>query len=137
MSGGRGTLSAKKGQTSPVSGDICAVMPEGHLLTDFFQIECKAYKDLELRGFFTVGSGALSRFWIELVKSAKQHNKVPMLIAKQNRVPILVLTEFGYQRQPSAIMPRIGCEVGLFSTMVSFPFAITRLRLNVPSYCNG
>lgn len=86
MSGGRATV--KRGQVRQ-AGDICAVAPEGHCLTDQFYIECKSYKDLSL-DCLVKSKGTLIDFWQEAVKESMLHKKLPMLIYKQNRAPIVV-----------------------------------------------
>lgn len=87
MSGGRATV--KKGLVRQ-SGDITAVAPEGHVLTDKFYIECKAYKDIDLNCLVT-GKGTLLNFWMIASREAVKYNKLPMLIFKRNHWPIIAL----------------------------------------------
>ena len=89
MSGGRATV--KRGQVRQ-AGDITAVAPEGHALTEKFYVECKAYKMLTLDCLVT-GKGTLIDFWKIAVKEAKSHNKLPMLIFKRNHWPIVVILD--------------------------------------------
>jgi hypothetical protein len=93
MSGGRATVAHKKGIKNRQAGDLAAVSPEGHLLTNKYFVECKAYKDLEIMQFFIKGKGLLAGFWKTTVKQARIHNREPMLIAKQNNVPELVFIQ--------------------------------------------
>jgi len=93
MSGGRATVAHRKGQKVRQSGDITAVAPEGHALTDFYFLECKFYKDLDLAAFFLTGKGRLAKFWTTAVREAKKHKKKPILIARQNRMPDLFLAQ--------------------------------------------
>lgn len=95
MSGGRATLGFARGEKlSRQAGDISAVHPDGHQLTDAYYVECKFYRDLEL-GAFLEGRGKLARFWAEADKGARKHDRAPLLIAKQNITPTLVLVRAG------------------------------------------
>jgi hypothetical protein len=86
MSGGRATVA--KGAVRQ-AGDITAVAPEGHILTDQFYIECKTYKDLSLDCFIK-GKGTLIDFWKIAQKEAAKYNRGPILIFKQNHWPIMI-----------------------------------------------
>jgi hypothetical protein len=90
MSGGRATLRLAKGVMTRAIGDICATDPEGFKLTDHYLIECKHHRDLNLLAFM-FGKGKLFKFWIETVEEAASHKRQPMLIAKQNNFPTLLL----------------------------------------------
>lgn len=90
MSGGRATVA--RGAVRQ-AGDICAVAPEGHSLTDRYYIECKIYKDLNLARFFIEQKGQLAAFWHETIKQAAIYNRSPMLVAKQNLYPAIVVTK--------------------------------------------
>lgn len=88
MSGGRATVA--KGMVRQ-SGDITAVAPEGHVLTDQCYLECKAYKQLSFDCFFK-GKGQLIDFWQVAEKEAVKYNKIPCLIFKQNNYPAMFCT---------------------------------------------
>lgn len=90
ISGGRATVALRKGRSIKAAGDICAVSPEGHKLTDIFFIECKHYKSLDLDAFI-YGRGKLAKFWTHCVEQALAHQRSPMLIAKQNNYDTLIL----------------------------------------------
>jgi hypothetical protein len=91
MSGGRATLGLRKGDKHLTQGgDVSAIDPLGALLTGRFCIEIKFYKDLDLAAFW-LGRGTLYRFWERASEDAKKYGKEPMLIAKQNLYPTLVL----------------------------------------------
>lgn len=94
MSGGRATFARKTtgDSLSRQAGDICAVSPEGHVLTDNFYIELKHVKDLQIDRMLE-GIGTLWRYWDVAVAEAAHYKRSPMLIAKQNMMPPLVLTE--------------------------------------------
>jgi hypothetical protein len=90
MSGGRATVALAKGKRlAAQAGDITCISTLGRALTDMYFIECKHYRDLDLRGVFT-GKGKLCEFWDEVNKQAAQYDKSPMLIAKQNNLPAFV-----------------------------------------------
>ena len=91
MSGGRATIAHRKGQDIRQSGDITSVAPEGHVFTDRWFVECKHYKQLDLLSFFIKNRGITAQFWRHAKKQAKNHKKEPMLILKQNNLPILVI----------------------------------------------
>lgn len=95
MSGGRSTVMHRRGkEASRQAGDITAIAPEGHKLTDEFFIECKFYKDLSLVPFFFgQKKGNLFKFWETAKSEARKHKKVPMLIARQNILPTFLLTK--------------------------------------------
>ena len=84
-SGGRATVVFKKGGANRTQcGDITAIDPAGNVLTDPFLISCKFYRTLDLEGAVKGNKGGLSAFWEEAVNEAKRHNKLPILVAKQN-----------------------------------------------------
>lgn len=92
MSGGRATVAHRKGESVRQAGDITSVAPEGHVLTNLFYVECKHYRDLDLVGFFLKDKGKLAGFWRTTEREAEKHKRKPMLIAKQNNVPTLLIT---------------------------------------------
>jgi hypothetical protein len=88
MSGGRATISKGKVRQA---GDITAVAPEGHVLTDKVYIECKFYKKLSIDCFIK-GKGTLIDFWVVAVREAAKYGKIPVLIFKQNNWPVMFCT---------------------------------------------
>ena len=86
MSGGRATIGRGKVRQA---GDICAVAPEGHALVDRFFIECKAYKKLGIPEFLLRTTGTLATFWKIAVRESAKYGREPMLIARQNALPVL------------------------------------------------
>jgi hypothetical protein len=93
MSGGRATVRRKQGQDIRQAGDICSVSPEGHALTDQYYIETKSYRALQIDRFILINSGTLARFWKKTREEADKYYKEPMLIAKQNGLPIIVVMD--------------------------------------------
>lgn len=92
MSGGRSTVAHAKGKRMAAqAGDISCIHPAGQIFADVFLIECKHYADLNYTGLLT-GTGNLLAFWEELDKQCLRYEKLPFLIAKQNRLPTMVCT---------------------------------------------
>lgn len=122
MSGGRATVHVRKGVANRQAGDICAVAPEGHQFTDRWFIECKHVKNLELASFLLNGTGLLAGFWRKLLEQAEAHNKEPMLIAQQNRMSAIVMTNSGKLTSCECLVSswKHGCDIYLFSDMVYY-----------------
>jgi len=99
MSGGRATVGQRKGhRVSRVAGDICATAPEGHALTNVLYFELKSYKRLFLERFLLTGTGKLADFWRKTCREARKHHRHPVLIAKENGLPVLWITRPGVTR---------------------------------------
>lgn len=132
MSGGRATVARQKGQHVRQAGDIAAVAPEGHALCSTHFIELKHYKDLDIDAFFFTGKGRLAKFWQIAVREAQKYHSQPILIARQNRTPDVVLTLPGHWKRflkspPSGmtiVVRRKGfvCEVRLLEELLACPF---------------
>lgn len=104
MSGGRATVGRKAGkQHDQHAGDITATHPDGHKLTDYWYVECKFYADLDLQAAMISGAGKLAQFWRDTCEAATSYNKMPMLIAKQNLVPTLMLLPSAHLLNPSGL----------------------------------
>lgn len=95
MSGGRASVHGKDVRQA---GDITAVAPEGHFLTDDWFIECKHVRDANLGGFLLKGNGPVRNFWKKTLKEAKRHKKDPMLIIRSNNQPIIIITKTNHLR---------------------------------------
>lgn len=92
MSGGRASRGLQRGDTlRRQAGDISAVAPEGHVLTDKFYIELKHLKNLALTAFVISNSGMLQREWVKTIKQAHRYGRIPMMIVKQNHYATLML----------------------------------------------
>jgi hypothetical protein len=91
LSGGRATVAQRKGRNVRQAGDICAVSPEGHVLTDRWFIECKAYRNLGVGQFIIAAKGPLARFWKVARREADRYGREPVLIAKQNGLPVMII----------------------------------------------
>jgi hypothetical protein len=135
MSGGRATVAYKKGvKLSTQGGDISAIDPLGAVLTDAFCIEVKFYKDLDIQAFL-LGRGKLTAFWKQVTRDASRYGKEPMLIARQNLYPTLVLVRhmspLAWRCEGNRIMRSKfvrwvvidrGIAVGLFDDMLKVPY---------------
>lgn len=92
MSGGRSTVAFRKGETHKAqAGDISAVSSAGNRFIDEYFVECKNYKNLDFHGVIK-GNGNLLVFWSRAKVEAKRYGKIPILIAKQNSLPIILCT---------------------------------------------
>ena len=91
MSGGRATRGRARGEDlAHQAGDLSAVHPWGHRLTDTFFIECKFVRNLQFDRLL-FGEGLLAQFWKTAIEQASNHKRSPMVIAKENRGDIVVL----------------------------------------------
>lgn len=96
MSGGRATLGLGRGEVlARQAGDVSAIGPEGHPLTDRYYIELRFYRDLAIARSLLERRGTLAKFWEEVVGQAARYGRAPMLVAKQNLYPELILTAPG------------------------------------------
>jgi hypothetical protein len=120
MSGGRATLELKKDVLNQTqAGDISSIDMDSGWLTRDYMIECKHYNDLQFTSGFLSGTGNLYKFWTKLFKDAIARNKKPILIAKQNNRPIVMLTSPGSCPQlsvdPVVTLHDWPAEIRLFS----------------------
>lgn len=92
LSGGRATVSLKRGGGVRQAGDVCAVAPGGHDFCNLFYIECKHVRKLDIEAFCINGNGILAKFWRTARREAKKHGKQPVIICRQNRTPDLAIT---------------------------------------------
>ena len=93
MSGGRATI---HGALVRQAGDICAVEEEGIDFCRKYFVECKHVKKLALDSFFVKHTGPLHKFWKKAVKAAEKHGRDPLIIARQNGWPILVISKHNH-----------------------------------------
>lgn len=87
MSGGVATVAFKKGGKNITQvGDITAIDPIGHKLTDNFVFECKRYKKIRWESlvYGKPDKGNILEFWRKLYSEAIQIDKSPILIIKEN-----------------------------------------------------
>ena len=124
ISGGRATVHQAKGRNlSHVSGDMCAVHPDGYPFVKKFYVECKFYRNLNLEAFLLgEQQGLLSKFWVSTKQQAQSYNKRPLLIARQNRTPTLLITD-------TRLVPGVRCSVGI--TQRAFVYYFEEVLKNV------
>lgn len=113
MSGGRATIAQGKVRQC---GDLCAVADEGWAFSQRWFVELKHVKKLALDQFMVKGTGPLANFWRITLREAKKYQREPMIIARQNGWPILVITKPGQLIQWTApiIHAEYLCDVSLF-----------------------
>jgi hypothetical protein len=134
LSGGRATVGMKRGKDlSRVSGDICAVAPEGHVLTDRYFIEAKHVKSLDLEAFLFGRGGKLQQFWKKASVQARANKKLPIIIAKQNFYPVVMITEHPHEfievgMEPLAVSPLQEAYIFLFDSVLQCQFKIAHRR---------
>lgn len=95
MSGGRATVGLKQGKKHGASaGDISAIDPLGkERLTRYFTVECKHLHDMCLDRFCVEHRGPLRPIWEEINSVASKFNRMPMLIARQDRFETLCFVD--------------------------------------------
>lgn len=96
-SGSMSTNSIKRGTGAKQyqASDLSPNSPEAYLLLDRFTIECKYYADLQLESLLFNPKCQILTFWKQAQRDAASVNKLPFLIAKQNRRPIMVGLQTG------------------------------------------
>ena len=93
-SGARHTIRKKNNKDSiHEAGDIRALENEGKLFTDVFLIELKAYQEVDIWGLISNNTNCLiAKWWNKLNIQAKELEKLPLLIVRQNNKPILFIS---------------------------------------------
>jgi hypothetical protein len=118
MSGGRATLQLKQEIVNLAqSGDMTAIAPEGYELCARCLFEYKNYANLDIPSGLFKQSGMLFKFWSETKKAALSYSKAPILIAKQNYQPSIVVCPEGlgiFNDKPILTVHRWQAEVFLF-----------------------
>lgn len=135
-SGARATKRGDK-TLSHAAGDISASKPIGNYLTRAFFIECKHYKDLQLANFLCGRGSKLNSFWQVACDQASCYNLRPLLIARQNRFPTLIVmhpgtwSDFGIGDQAWKLANN-SVALGLFQEFTKnarASFVLSRIRL--------
>jgi len=130
MSGGRATLQLNKDIVNKAqSGDLTAIGAEAYVFAEGLFIECKHYKDLQFDRGFICKSGLIWTFWQAACKEANRYNKSPVLVARQNHYPIVVITrstQAVFNRDPMIVLPDWPAEVALFDDATSYKIAFRR-----------
>ena len=118
------------------TGDITATHPMGHFLTKLFMIECKCYKDIGWpAAIYERPSAPVRSFWIKLLEDANEYCKSPMMIAKQNMYPTLVILNnegagicINDRCTPLLIIPKLQMKVYFLKDLLLLPFDEIRTR---------
>lgn len=132
MSGGRATFQLKRDIVNRAqAGDLTAISAEAFALCERHLVEVKHYKDLNFTALVTSGAGLLAGFWRATQKTAARLDKLPILIAKQNHYPTVVLCPVAcglFARAPEAVFPLLGAELHWFEPATE----VVRLRIKRP-----
>lgn len=92
MSGGRATVASRVGKNlASQAGDISSIDKTGWPLTADLYFEAKHVKDLSLDNFIIKGTGPLAGYWKTAIREAEKYEKSPVIIARQNRFPTLLI----------------------------------------------
>lgn len=94
MSGGRATIA--HGRDVRQCGDITAVSTEGYSFASAWFVECKHVKHLALDSFLVKGVGPLRKFWDTALRESRRHGRAPMIIARQNGWPDIVISKHNH-----------------------------------------
>jgi hypothetical protein len=130
MSGGRATVGAKAGvRNRTQGGDISAVGELGHDLIQRWSVECKHVKTLDLMQAMLNRQGALMKYWRQTKLDASRQRKLPLLIARQNHFPVLVVFPTAHAAELGITKPMVhfpveggSISIALFEHMVSQPY---------------
>ena len=91
MSGGRHTFALKSGLMHKAqAGDLSSIDARSQQFIDTFCVECKFYKDINIKSFLFGGKSGVMSFWEQVKRDAGSVNKRPLLIVKQNFQPELI-----------------------------------------------
>lgn len=95
-SGGRATVAARSGKSMRAQlGDLTAVDGDGVPFTNVFVVEMKHQKNISLDSYILKNTGPITGWWQKVSAEADRHDRIPMLIMRQNRFPIVVVTTYG------------------------------------------
>jgi hypothetical protein len=125
MSGGRATVQWQRHGIVNKSqiGDITAIAPEGQSWIERFLFECKHRDDLKFASLITSCSGLLADWWLDAEKKAQRAGKQPVVIARQNRYPIILLCPMGctaFNGEPWATLYLLKADIHLFETAMLY-----------------
>jgi hypothetical protein len=117
------------------AGDISAVSVEGTALTRIFLFECKHLAKLDVWQFISGRRSVLGGLWTKAQLQARNHGRIPALIAKRNLGPVLMLVPWPTACnwaccQPSLLARVFWVDVAIlnFSELVQQPFNVPPSR---------
>lgn len=92
MSGGRSTITLKQTGRGlkAQAGDIGMIDTSAEDFVSRYAIECKHYKDLNIPALLFGSKVGILTFWEQAQRDAESVDKQPLLIARQNRYPIII-----------------------------------------------
>lgn len=121
MSGGRARIQLNKDIVNQTqAGDISSISELGFWLINTYTIEVKHYKDLQLASGFLNNTGFLHDFWHKLKDDCRTSGKLPLMIAKQNNRPTIMLSLVGKSptvNPPTATLHEWSAELRLFDDL--------------------
>jgi hypothetical protein len=125
LSGGRATLQFKQGKKNKSqTGDLSSIDTLSQQFINRFFIEIKFYKDLNIESGFIKATGLLKSFWDKLVKDALVAEKNPMLIARQNHLPTLLLLHHNGARLLNLHESILLCESSKIAEFCQWPVEV-------------
>jgi hypothetical protein len=94
-SGALATTSSKSGDYTKkgAAGDLMAVNEKASLFIETFYVEIKSVKDLQLESLLLARKGFLYKVWKDTQEKSLQYSRVPVVVAKQNRYPEVLVTD--------------------------------------------
>lgn len=135
MSGGRATVQFNAGKSVNLtqSGDVSAIGREACDFCERTFVEIKHYRHLGIDRGLVCLTGTLYRFWNIACGEAIKYGKEPVLIARQNLFPTLLIVcrdSMLFQGDPVLVSPRWGATFYLFDevTEVARPRMVRRSR---------
>lgn len=137
QSGGRATFRAKRGLSAEVHvADISAIHPMGNRLLDHFVVECKHWKNCQFPRLICRGDGVLIDWWNKLQEEGASVGKKPLLIFRQNNMPIMAgMTSTGWRwfagrktMPVTIVLPQHGLHIVQFNEVSTIPFSQIRKR---------
>ena len=136
MSGGRATFQLRQDILNRAqAGDINAISVEGMALCEAYVFEAKHRANLNFTAFVTGRGGLLTDFWVSTRKVAERIGKKPVLIAKQDRYPAIVMCPIScglFIHDPWMIFPCLDAELYDFETVT----AVVRPTIKRPKGSN-
>ena len=144
-SGARATRGHSKGVLlARHAGDISAISAEGALLTECFFLECKHLAKIDAWQFIQGKRSVLGGLWVRAQAQAQQHRRVPLLIAKQNNGPILIVLPWpiawNWTCCRTSLLARVFCAdaaIGSFNELLRQPFSPPPLSDSHAEMCAG
>ena len=124
-SGGRATFISRKSggaRLAPAqAGDVTAIDLAGFPLASQVVIECKFYRHLQIAEGLVKGTGHLVQFWRRICGEASTYGKQPMLVARQNMMPTLLIVRTDsilFAGMPIVVSPSWDAKFYLFDEAV-------------------